>query len=103
MLQWLQKVLRMFITLLAAPVAVMYSFPQEHELWLQPSSMDAKAGFSSSANTRAGLSGKVPKADVVLTTYEVVCAGGCVAAHSCCAEPVATCPSLFQYTHMCAL
>jgi hypothetical protein len=49
--------------------------PQEHELWLQPSSMDAKAGFSSAASSRAGLSAKLPKPDVVLTTYEVVCSG----------------------------
>lgn len=48
---------------------------QEHELWLQPPSMDAKAGFSSAASSRAGLSAKVPKPDVVLTTYEVVCSG----------------------------
>lgn len=48
---------------------------QEHELWLQPSSLDAKAGFSSNACSRAGLNGRVPKPDVVLTTYEVVCSG----------------------------
>jgi hypothetical protein len=48
---------------------------QEHELWLQPSSMDAKAGFNSSATSRAGLSTRTPKPDVVLTTYEVVCSG----------------------------
>lgn len=40
--------------------------------------MDAKAGFNSAASSRAGLSGKVPKPDVVLTTYEVVCSGACV-------------------------
>jgi hypothetical protein len=37
--------------------------------------MDAKAGFSSAASSRAGLSAKLPKPDVVLTTYEVVCSG----------------------------
>jgi hypothetical protein len=40
--------------------------------------MDAKAGFCGAASSRAGLNVKVPKPDVVLTTYEVVCSGMCV-------------------------
>lgn len=63
---------------LCAVGVCLYVSLQEHELWLQPSSMDAKAGFSSAASSRAGLSAKVPKPDVVLTTYEVVCSGGAV-------------------------
>jgi hypothetical protein len=51
---------------------------QEHELWLQPSSMDAKAGFCGATSSRAGLNVKVPKPDVVLSTYEVVCSGSYV-------------------------
>jgi hypothetical protein len=47
----------------------------EHEMWLQPSSMDGKLGSGSAAGTsgRAALSARVPKPDVVLTTYEAVC------------------------------
>lgn len=48
----------------------------EHELWLQPSSMDSKVSSGSSTATsggRAALSARLPKPDIVLTTYEVVC------------------------------
>jgi hypothetical protein len=44
-------------------------------MWLQPSSMDGKVGSGSAAGAsgRAALPTRVPKPDVVLTTYEVVC------------------------------
>jgi SNF2 family DNA or RNA helicase len=41
----------------------------DHELWLQPSSMDGKVGFSG----KCQLGGRVPKPDLVVTTYEVLC------------------------------
>lgn len=40
----------------------------DHELWLQPSSMDGKIGYS----PRRIIGGKLPKPDVVITTYEAV-------------------------------
>lgn len=48
---------------------------QENELWLQPSSLDGKVGSSGSSSTvgRGALPNRVPKPDVVLTTYEVIC------------------------------
>lgn len=47
----------------------------EHELWLQPTSLDGKLGSGSAAGApgRAALAARVPKPHVVLTTYEVVC------------------------------
>lgn len=48
---------------------------QDNELWLQPSSLDGKAGSSGNSNTfgRAALAHRVAKPEVVLTTYEVLC------------------------------
>jgi len=47
----------------------------DHELWLQASSMDGKVGHSAmmqAAARGAATGGRIPKPDVVLTTYEAV-------------------------------
>jgi hypothetical protein len=44
----------------------------DHELWLQPSSMDGKVS-SMGPGGRAALPTRIPKPDIVITSYEVVC------------------------------
>jgi len=44
----------------------------DHELWLQPSSMDGKVS-SMGPGGRAALPTRVPKPNIVITSYEVVC------------------------------
>lgn len=55
----------------AAARSILY----ENELWLQPSSLDGKVGSTGSSSTfgRGALASRVPKPDIVLTTYEAVC------------------------------